>query len=149
MVRRIFAFEGDGTVRQYEGGYTDYRNRLAEEGRTPGENGMAQSGATGIAKSQESGDDTSGKTDSTATWKHEKKLKFSYKEQREYETIEDDIAALEEKLEKLDADMTANATNSVRLGELMEEKEQVEQQLEEKMERWEYLEDLAGKIAEQ
>lgn len=149
VVRRIFAFEGDGTVRQYGGGYTDYRNRLAEEGRTPGENGMAQSGATGTAKSQESGDDTSEKTDSTATWKHEKKLKFSYKEQREYETIEDDIAALEEKLEKLDADMTANATNSVRLGELMEEKEQAEQQLEEKMERWEYLEDLAGKIAEQ
>lgn len=149
VVRRIFAFEGDGKVRQYEGGYTDYRNRLAEEGRTPGENGMAQSGATGTARSQESGDDTSGKTDSTATWKHEKKLKFSYKEQREYETIEDDIAALEEKLEKLDADMTANATNSVRLGELMEKKEQVEQQLEEKMERWEYLEDLAGKIAEQ
>ena len=149
VVRRIFAFEGDGTVRQYEGGYTDYRNRLAEEGRTPGENGMAQSGATGTARSQESGDDISEKTDSTATWKHEKKLKFSYKEQREYETIEDDIAALEEKLEKLDADMTANATNSVRLGELMEEKEQVEQQLEEKMERWEYLEDLAAKIAGQ
>ena len=149
VVRRIFAFEGDGTVRQYEGGYTDYRNRLAEEGRAPGENGMTQSGAPGTTKGQEPGDDASEKADSTATWKHEKKLKFSYKEQREYETIEDDIAALEEKLEKLDADMAANATNSVRLGELMEEKEQAEQQLEEKMERWEYLEDLAGKIAEQ
>ena len=89
------------------------------------------------------------KIDSAATWKHEKKLKFSYKEQKEYETIEDDIGALEEKLEKLDADMAANATNSVKLGELLGEKEKTEQLLEEKMERWEYLEELAARIAGQ
>ena len=76
-------------------------------------------------------------------------LKFSYKEQKEYETIEDDIGALEEKLEKLDADMAANATNSVKLGELLGEKEKTEQLLEEKMERWEYLEELAARIAGQ
>ena len=89
------------------------------------------------------------KPDAMSTWKSEKKLKFSYKEQREYETIEDDIAALEEKLEKLDADMAANATNSVKLGELMQEKEQTEAALEEKMERWEYLEELAARIEAQ
>ncbi len=73
-----------------------------------------------------------------------KKLKFTYNEQREYESIEDDIAGLEEALEKLDEDMAANATNSVKLGELLEEKKKVEQTLEEKMERWEHLEDLGG-----
>ncbi len=77
--------------------------------------------------------------DSRDTWKREKKLKFSYKEQREYETIEDDIANLEAKVEQLDADMAENATNSVKLGELLAEKEAAEQALEEKMERWEYL----------
>ena len=87
---------------------------------------------------------------SKVTWKSgEKKLKFSYKEQREYETIEDDIADLEKKIEQLDADMAANATNSLKLGELLNEKEQTEALLEEKMERWEYLEELAARIAEQ
>lgn len=147
VVRRIFAFEGNGIIRQYEGGYTDYVNRLAEEGRTPGDRMELSSGNVTDKKDVAEASET--KADSTATWKHEKKLKFSYKEQREYETIEDDIAALEEKLEKLDADMAANATNSVKLGELLGEKEKVEQLLEEKMERWEYLEELAARIAGQ
>ena len=164
VVRRIFAFEGNGSVRQYEGGYTDYVNRLAEEGRTPGDfmtggsnagmstgkvNGQqnAPNGAAGAAGTDSDGSQT--KPDAMSTWKSEKKLKFSYKEQREYETIEDDIAALEEKLEQLDAEMAANATNSVKLGELMQEKEQTENALEEKMERWEYLEELAARIEEQ
>ena len=93
--------------------------------------------------------DAAGETDSRATWKHEKKLKFTYKEQREYETIEDDIAVLEGRLTALDGEMAANATNSVKLGELMKEKEDVETQLEEKIERWEYLEGLAARIAGQ
>lgn len=154
VVRRIFAFEEQGKIRQYEGGYTDYVNRLAEEGRTPG--GSITNAATSSSANPQnaqaqnvSGQVASGKQDSTATWTHEKKLKFSYKEQKEYETIEDDIAALEEKVEKLDAEMAANATNSAKLGELMQEKEVAEQELEEKMERWEYLEELAAKIAAQ
>ena len=164
VVRRIFAFEGNGNVRQYEGGYTDYVNRLAEEGRTPGDfmqggmNGDVGAGKQAGAQNadhRETGADgavsggSQAKPDAMSTWKSEKKLKFSYKEQREYETIEDDIAALEEKLEQLDADMAANATNSVKLGELMQEKEQTENALEEKMERWEYLEELAARIKEQ
>lgn len=140
VVRRIFAFEGDGEIRQYEGGYTDYRNRLEEEGRQMP--GMSQSTA-----SAETGTQTSTVPDSKATWTSEKKLKFSYKEQREYETIEDDIAALEQKVEDLDNEMAANATNAAKLRELMEEKEKTEAALEEKMERWEYLEELAAKIA--
>ena len=89
------------------------------------------------------------KTESSSknTWKSgNKKLKFSYKEQREFETIDEDIAKLEEKIEKLDAQMEANATNSVKLKELIEEKEKVEAQLEEKMDRWVYLNDLNERI---
>ena len=160
VVRRIFAFEGNGEIRQYEGGYTDYVNRLAEEGRKPGEmaevQGMTARGVSVAESAQEtggvtgtSGQDAAEQADSRNTWKREKKLKFSYKEQREYETIEDDIANLEAKVEQLDADMAKNATNSVKLGELLAEKEAAEQALEEKMERWEYLEELAAKIAEQ
>ena len=143
VVRRIFAFEANGVVRQYEGGYTDYVNRLAEQGMTPAETWGLETASDMTAQEKEP------KADSTATWTHEKKLKFTYKEQREYETIEDDIAALEAKVEQLDADMAANATNSVKLGELLAEKEAAEQQLEEKLERWEYLEEFAAKIAAQ
>ncbi len=143
VVRRIFAFEANGVVRQYEGDYTDYVNRLAEQGMTPAETwGLETAGDRTVQEKEP-------KADSTATWTHEKKLKFTYKEQREYETIEDDIAALEAKVEQLDADMAANATNSVKLGELLAGKESAEQQLEEKLERWEYLEELAAKIAAQ
>ena len=153
-MKRIFAFEGDGKLKQYEGGYTDYVNRLTAEGRTPGETGLNQSagaaGSTlGNSKNQESGENGTVKADSTATWKQKKKLKFSYKEQKEYETIEDDIAALEQKLEDLDNEMAANATNAAKLRELVEKKENAEKMLEEKMDRWEYLEELAAKIAGQ
>ena len=70
-------------------------------------------------------------------------------EQREYETIDEDIASLEEKIEQLDADMMKYATNSVKLSEITAEKEEIEQKLEEKMERWVYLNDLAERIEEQ
>ena len=146
VTRRIFAFEENGEIRQYEGGYTDYVNRLAEEGRTPA-GSVLQSSENARGDVVQKKED---QKDSRSTWKTgEKKLKFSYKEQREYETIEDDIAALEEKIGQLNEDMAANATNSVKLSELLREKEQTETQLEEKMERWEYLEDLAARIAEQ
>ena len=141
VVRRIFAFEGDGSIRQYEGGYTDYVNRLAEEGRTPG--GFVETKDTSATVSEKTS------VDSTATWKHEKKLKFTYKEQKEYETIEEDIAALEAKIEELDGQMLKFTSDFVKLNEITKEKEAAETALEEKMERWEYLEDLAQKIAAQ
>ena len=77
------------------------------------------------------------------------KLKFTYKEQREFETIDDDIAALEELLEKLDKDMETNATNSMKLREIMEQKEKAQAELDEKMDRWVYLNDLAERIEAQ
>lgn len=158
VVRRIFAFEGNGTLRQYEGGYTDYMNRVKDEAALAG--GMGVSGGTaglgnGVGKSgagaAEGVDGIAGaaKPDSRATWKQEKKLKFSYKEEREYATIEADIEALEAKIEELDAKMMEVASDFGKLNALSKEKEEVERQLEEKMERWEYLEDLAERIANQ
>ena len=142
VVRRIFSFEENGVIDQYEGGYTDYINRKKEKG-------LLEENALLKTKSS-----SAGKSDSDKTQKEEykirnKKLKFSYNEQREYETIEDDIAKLEEKIEKLDGEIVKNATNSVKLRELMESKEETETLLMEKMDRWEYLEDLAKKIEEQ
>ena len=77
------------------------------------------------------------------------KLRFSYKEQREYAVIEDEIAQLEEKIAQADADMAANATDYTALQRLTEEKEQLETALEEKMGRWMYLSELAEKIEAQ
>ena len=77
------------------------------------------------------------------------KLKFSYKEQKDYETIEGEIAALEEKIAALEKNIEDSAHDFVKLNQLMAEKEEAEAALEEKMERWMYLEELAAKIAAQ
>lgn len=132
VVDRIFEFDGNGHLQQYEGGYTDYIE--AKQKRE-------------VPKEEVKTKKSTGKND----WKQNRptKLKFSYMEQKEFETIDEDIAKLEEKLEKLDADMMANATNSAKLSELTLEKEVAEKQLEEKMERWVYLNDLAERIAVQ
>ena len=84
-------------------------------------------------------------------WKQNRtaRLKFSFKEQKEYETIDGDIAALEDKVRKLDEEILENATNAGRLAELTIQKEEAEAQLEEKMDRWVYLNDLAEKIEAQ
>lgn len=132
IVNRIFSFEGQGVVRQFEGGYSDYliRKELEKEPEEQPKEAKKE-------KSQAS----------KATWKQrEKKLKFSYKEQKEFETIDEDIEKLETKIESLDEEMAKNATNSVKLRELMEKKEEAEAQLEEKMERWVYLNDLNERI---
>ena len=148
IVRRIFAFEGNGKLRQYEGGYTDYVSRIREEGGVPGGSNASGPGAGSVGG--ENGLADTEKVDSRATWKNgPKKLKFTYKEEREYETIEADIEALEAKIEELDAKMLTVASDFGKLNALTKEKEEVEQQLEEKMERWEYLEDLAERIANQ
>lgn len=136
VVRRIFAFEENGVLRQYEGGYTDYVNRKREEekDREPQIRTEKESTAKPAAKD---------------TRTHTPKLKFSYKEQREYETIEADIAALEERMDEIDTEIAKCATDFVRLNELTEEKTKVNTELEEKLERWEYLEELAAKIEAQ
>ena len=137
VVDRIFEFDGEGHLQQYEGGYTDYLE--AKQKR----NGSA-SIAEGSSYSK-----TSGRKEEVSWDKGERKLKFSYKEAKEFETIEDDIATLEEKLEELDTEMTACASQYSRLTELTEEKEAVQQALDEKMERWMYLTELNEKIQAQ
>ena len=78
-----------------------------------------------------------------------KKLKFTYQEQKDYEMIEAVIAELEEKIAALDKEIEASAYDFVKLNQFMVEKEEAEAVLEEKMERWMYLEELAAKIVEQ
>ncbi len=147
VVRRIFSFEENGTLRQHEGGYTDYALRMEQEGISTA-NGT---GSTAGNKNQGSQGDEANSQLSGKKWNadRERKLKFTYQEAKDYETIESDIASLEEKIEKLEQEMLTCATDFVKLREITETKEQAEAHLEEKMDRWMYLEDLAQKIAEQ
>ena len=130
VVRRVFAVEGDGSVRAYPGGYTEYLDAKRAEEK---------------AKAPKISTSDKGKERPAAP----KKLKFSYKEQREFETIDDDIAALEEQIAQVQAEQAAKATDYVALQELQEKQSQLEAALEEKMERWVYLNDLAERIAAQ
>lgn len=142
MADRIFELDGEGHAVQYEGGYTDYLEAKKRRGAevTAQRNSDAGKAGAEAASAKE-----------TKDWKkgQNRKLKFSYKEQKEYESIDGEIAALEEKLESLERQMEANATNSVKLKELLEEQEKTNALLEEKTERWVYLNELAEKIAEQ
>ena len=129
---RIFAYEENGRLQQYEGNYSDYL--IAYERRHPKEEGKSAQ----VCQKRE-------KTERV----REKKLKFSYKEEREFATIDDDIEALEQELKRIEEQMDASASSYSRLGELMEEKAKTEALLEEKMERWEYLNDLALRIQQE
>ena len=131
VVRRIFAFEQGGILRQYEGGYTDYM--LTKKEDEPLIDKPVK------AEEKKSGD----------RGNRPRKLKFSYQEQKDYETIEQVIQELEEKLENIDIQIGTSATDFIKLNELTKEKEEVEQLLEEKMERWMYLMDLEEKIKNQ
>lgn len=135
VVRRIFAFREDGRLLQSEGGYTDYETRMRYAEKY-------EPKTIEVQKKKEVKSDKPEKP-------RDRQLKLSYKEKREYETIETDIAALEEKIEKLKADIEKNASNSVELQRLYEEQEQLDNLLSEKMERWMYLEDRIAEIAAQ
>lgn len=134
-MKRIFAFEGDGIIRQYEGNYSDYLLRKSVEA----EMGKEDDGT---------GNETT--ADKKSTWDPGKrKLKFSYKEQKEYETIEQDIADMEQQIADLEASIPNYASDFVKLQEINQKTEELKAALEEKMDRWMYLEELAAKIAEQ
>lgn len=138
VVQRIFAYEGNGKIAQYEGGFTDYKLALEERGKIP-------CGNTASEGTKHSAKDVSGKNGSKQK-PRAPKLKFTYMEQKEYETIDSEIASLEQKIEALELQVEKEASNYTKLNEIMKEKETYEQQLEEKMERWVYLNDLAEQI---
>lgn len=140
LADRIFEFDKEGHLTQYEGGYTDYLEAKHKREISGADISSAQKAEE---KPRSTGKD----------WKQNQnrsvKLKFSFKEQREFETIDDEIASLEEKIASLEEEIMANATNSGKLNELTKKKEEAERALEEKMDRWVYLNDLADKIAAQ
>ena len=130
IAQRIFAFEGNGVVEIHTGNYSDYAERKQlQQPQTPV-----------IAPVKEKKGDTRIRS---------QKLKFTYQEAKAYETIEADITLLEQQIQQCDLDMAANSTNFVKLNEISQQKEQLEGQLAEKMERWEYLMEKAEQIAQQ
>ncbi|MCW3488544.1 ABC-F family ATP-binding cassette domain-containing protein [Dethiobacter alkaliphilus] len=134
VVDQIFEFQGDGTLKPYVGGYTDYLEHCA-----------AQARQEKPAKSQRK---ENGKVKESPAKESPRKLKFSYKEKLEYEEIDDLIADLEEQLQQLEEDIQREASNYTKLSELLQQKEELEKELAQKMERWVYLNELAEKIAE-
>jgi ATP-binding cassette subfamily F protein uup len=132
---RIFAFEND-TIRQYEGNFSDYKEAKILQG--------SDNVKSGSSLSKEGKDQRPVGTDS---WKQKSnKPKFTYLEQKEYETIDETIAELEDKIAGIEEAVSEAATNYTRLNELMKQKEELNNTLEEKMERWVYLNDLAEQI---
>ena len=147
VVSRIFCFE-NSTINQYEGGYTDYLNHTTHKLDVT-DAGLALSESTDNNCS-ENPENNSGKSKVTKdNWKdgQVKKKKMSYKEEKEFETIEADIAALEQEIEETDNAMLKAANDFVKLGELSVKKEELSQKLDYKMDRWMYLEELAADIA--
>lgn len=125
VVRRIFAFE-NGRLRQYEGGYSDYE-LVAEFDKEPVKSEPGIPKNTGKKVKQE-------------------KLKFTYAEQKEFEHIEDDIGKIEARITEIDNLMVKNSNDFVKLNELDCEKNKLNEELEYKMERWEYLTELDEQI---
>ena len=134
VVDRIFELDGQGNLQQYEGGYTDYIE--ARKTRQVLQN-------TDTVEPKKEKKENTGKD-----WKQNRpvKLKFSYKEQKEFETIDEEIAGLEEEIAQLEEEILKASTDFVKLNELSQKKEQKEQKLEERMERWMYLNELKEQI---
>ena len=134
VVRRIFSFDENGLLKQYEGGYTEYM--LKRE---------IDAGLDGTDASKKDGKEVA-KEKYDPSKMRQKKLKFTYMEEKEYQTIEQDIAKLEEKIEGLENDIIKYSRDFVKLNELTKEKERLSEELNTKMDRWMYLEDLAERI---
>jgi ATP-binding cassette subfamily F protein uup len=135
IATRIFSFE-NGTIKQYEGNFSDYKDAKS-----------LQSEDSSNSSSCSNPEMDEQKAANIATWKQKNtKLKFTYQEQKDYDIIDDEIAKLESKIEETEQLIATSATDYTRLNELMAQKETLEKTLEEKMERWMYLNDLAEQI---
>ena len=129
MASEIWEFSGNGILTRYNGNYSDYADNISS---------LKDDCEEKIQKQSE-------KKEKTFVGK--KKLKFSFKEQREFETIDDDIAAIENQIEETEKEILSCSSDYVKLQELSDKKENLENQLAEKMDRWVYLNDLAERIA--
>ena len=140
LVNRLFVFRGDGRIEQVEGNYTDFREKELDR------ESVNEASGQGKDKNKPASSDKT--ADSSSSWKNNapRKLKMSYQEQKDFETIDDDIAALEDRIKTLDKEIESNSSSYSRLGELMQEKEKVTAELDAKTERWIYLNELAEKI---
>ena len=138
LMNHVFVLAGNGEVRHYSGGYADYRADVAEQQRLAAQERLDSQPLPNSSLKKTSG----GRS-------HQEKLKFSFKEQREYEEIDGVIAGLEEKIAQTEALIAQNASDYAALQELTAEKEELEAQLTAKMERWVYLNDLAERIEAQ
>lgn len=143
MADRILAFEGNGHIERYDGNYTDYAEKTGVFEIASGAKKSIKSGGAADASANVGGNSPNNENRKPA------KLKFTYKEQKEFETIEDDIAKLEETIDEKKKEINKSATDFVKLCQLSEEVEKLEEELMSKMERWEYLTELAEKIAKQ
>ena len=141
-VDRIAAFE-NGNIVVYEGDYTEYQEK---SGRIEADSIDSVDSGSGLHIKKSNEKKKEGREQWLASKNKEKKLKFSYKEQKEFETIDEDIEKLEEKIAELEEQISKCATDFIKLNELMQEKEKTEAELSDKMERWVYLNDLAEKI---
>lgn len=144
-VDRIAAFE-NGNIVVYEGDYTEYQEK---SGRIETDSIDSVDSGSGLHIKKSNEKKREGREQWLASKNKEKKLKFSYKEQKEFETIDEDIEKLEEKITELEEQISKCATDFIKLNELMQEKEKTEAELSDKMERWVYLNDLAEKIEAQ
>lgn len=145
VVNRIFAFEGQGKITQYEGGFTDYQRAASKRAE--------DEQSTGKREYTEPEKSVLNQPVNKNNWKDgqnvPKKKKLTFKEQKDWETIEDDIAGLEAAIAELDQKMVGAASDYTRLNELMVEKETREKELEEKMDRWMYLNEVIEEIEAQ
>ena len=144
-VDRIAAFEEKRIV-IYEGDYTEYQEKSGKI-ETDAIESVDSGAGLHIKKNNEKKKE--GREKWLASKNKEKLLKFTYKEQKEFETIDEDIEKLEEKIAELDGKISKCATDFIKLNEFMQEKEKTEAKLSDKMERWVYLNDLAERIEEQ
>ena len=130
ICNKIFAYEGNGHINIYTGNYSDY---LAFQ-------------ETNQALKEAIQEETKLKETQKAKPRLEKKIKFTFAEQKEFETIDDEISELEEKVVELDEQLIQYSTDYVKLQEIMAQKTEVEEKLSYKYERWEYLNQLAEEI---
>ena len=143
VAKHCFVYEGDGHIGHYFGGYTDWveTKKALEEERAELE---------AAAKAASSGRETkNSEAKSDGRNQKPKKLKFTYMEAREFETIDDDIAALEDEIAAVDAEINTAGSNYTLLQELTAKRDDLTAKLDEKTERWVYLNDLAEQIEAQ